>query len=100
MRLSNAESSDTFTAKQGFFDRTLALHTERLEVSCRVRGEALIEPLRIIRTESVHDSATSLQPGHAIFEELPIIGSVAKSVTAPLRQYQAAFAVEREHPSP
>ncbi len=29
------ESSDPFTAKQGFFDRTLALHTERLRVSWR-----------------------------------------------------------------
>ena len=35
-----AESSDTFTAKQGFFDRTLALHTERLGVSCRVQADA------------------------------------------------------------
>jgi hypothetical protein len=43
MRRSNAKSSDTFTAKQGFFDRTLALHTERLGVSCRVQADALIE---------------------------------------------------------
>ena len=43
MRRSNAESSDTFTAKQGFFDRTLALHTDRLGVSCRVQAESLIE---------------------------------------------------------
>jgi hypothetical protein len=40
MRRSNAESSDTFTAKQGFFDRTLALHTERLGVSFRVQANA------------------------------------------------------------
>jgi hypothetical protein len=46
MRRSNAESSDTVTAKQGFFDRTLALHTERLGVSCRVQAKALIEPDR------------------------------------------------------
>ena len=44
MRRTNAESSDTFTAKQGFFDRTLALHTDRLGVSCRVQPNALIEP--------------------------------------------------------
>lgn len=44
MRRSNAESSDTFTAKQGFFDRTLALHTERLGVSCRVQANVLIDP--------------------------------------------------------
>jgi hypothetical protein len=37
MRRSNAESPDTFTAKPGFFDRTLAPHTDRLGVSCRVR---------------------------------------------------------------
>jgi hypothetical protein len=43
MRRGNAESSDTFTAKQGFFDRTLALHTDRLGVSCRVQPKALIE---------------------------------------------------------
>ena len=43
MRRSKAESSDTFTAKQGFFDRTLALHTDRLGVSCRVQADALIE---------------------------------------------------------
>jgi len=43
MRRSNAESSDTFTAKQGFFDRTLALHTERLGVSCRVQAKSLIQ---------------------------------------------------------
>ncbi len=42
MRRSNAESSDTFTVKQGLFDRTLALHTDRLGVSCRVKGLALI----------------------------------------------------------
>ena len=41
MRRSNAESSDTFTVKQGFFDRTLALHTDRLGVSCRVQVDAL-----------------------------------------------------------
>jgi hypothetical protein len=40
MRRSNAESSDTFTAKQGLLDRTLALHTERLGVSCRVQANA------------------------------------------------------------
>ena len=43
MRRSNAESSDTFTAKRGFFDPTLALHTDRLGVSCRVQADALIE---------------------------------------------------------
>ena len=42
MRRSNAESSDTFTANQGFFDRTLALHTDRLGVSCRVQANALM----------------------------------------------------------
>jgi hypothetical protein len=43
MRRTNAESSDTFTAKQGFFDRTLTEHTDRLGVSCRVQDNALIE---------------------------------------------------------
>jgi hypothetical protein len=43
MRRSNAESSDTFTAKQVFFDRTLALHTELLRVSCRLQAKALIQ---------------------------------------------------------
>ena len=45
MRRTNAESPDTFTAKQGFFDRTLAPHTDRLGVSCRVQAESLMEPL-------------------------------------------------------
>ena len=43
MRRTNGESSDTFTAKQVFFDRTLALHTDRLGVSCRVQANALTE---------------------------------------------------------
>ncbi len=48
MRRTNAESPDTFTAKLGFFDRTLAPHTDCLGVSCRVQAEALIEPRRVI----------------------------------------------------
>lgn len=43
MRRTNAESPDTFTAKLGFFDRTLAPHTDRLGVSCRVQANALIK---------------------------------------------------------
>ena len=47
MRRTNAESSDTFTAKQGFFDRTLAPHTDRLGVSCRVQANALLKRQRV-----------------------------------------------------
>jgi hypothetical protein len=48
MRRSNAEGSDTFTAKQVFFDRTLALHADRLGVSNRVQAKALINLFRSV----------------------------------------------------
>jgi hypothetical protein len=47
MRRTNAESSDTFTAKQGFFDRTLAPHTDRLGVNCRVQALPRFQPERV-----------------------------------------------------
>src|ERR1700733_12575809 len=50
MRRTNAESSDTFTAKQGFFDRTLAPHTDRLGVSCRVQAKSLVEVFPDVRS--------------------------------------------------
>jgi hypothetical protein len=43
MRRTNTENPDTSTAKQHFFDRTLALHTDCLGVSCRVQANALID---------------------------------------------------------
>jgi hypothetical protein len=43
MRRTNTENPDTSTAKQRLFDRTLALHTDCLGVSCRVQADALIE---------------------------------------------------------
>ena len=63
MRRTNAESSDTFTAKQGFFDRTLAPHTDRLGVSCRVQANALIDYLNrrigeICNAHASHGSQT------------------------------------------
>ena len=43
MRRTNTENPDTSTAKQRFFDRTLALHTDCLGVTCRVQANALME---------------------------------------------------------
>jgi hypothetical protein len=44
MRRTNPENPDTSTAKQRLFDRTLALHTDCLGVSCRVQAIARFQP--------------------------------------------------------
>lgn len=67
MRRTNAESPDTFTAKLGFFGRTLAPHTDRLGVSCRVQANECSQIRRVGRANwrlcTYRDRAGLLSPG-------------------------------------
>src|SRR5579863_8263158 len=72
MRRSNAENSATFTAKQGFFDRTLALHTDRLGVSCRAQTKALIEHRFSLAQRTVPEKLPSVRKHFRDNAALPI----------------------------
>ena len=87
MRRTNAESPDTFTAKQGFFDRTLAPHTDRLGVSCRVQALALVQGWASALAIGLDHAATSVNG----------VNEMVRRCHPPLRRSIEAAVLKEDH---